>query len=251
MDKQQVYDILNKAYFSEECHENMIMKHLPSMLRSVNVFVDVGASLGQYTQLANKSIQEGHIYAIEPDPVRFEELQRNCHKWSRLSSNKLTPLNAAVADTQQKVKFFTTNSSTSGGLFKHPTQQKAADWEEIEVDGLSLDTLFIEDGPDFVKIDVEGAELRVLKGATKILRDGNAKFLIELHYWADPEGQRNADEVLCFMKSFGYWPVNYYGKLLFVNSGSLLFKAKLLSPFLRRFYRFKSFVKIKLQKKFM
>jgi FkbM family methyltransferase len=39
-----------------------------------------------------------------------------------------------------------------------------------------LDTLFKEGNPNFVKIDVEGAELRVLKGATRILREGGKIF---------------------------------------------------------------------------
>ncbi|GAG16205.1 unnamed protein product, partial [marine sediment metagenome] len=56
---------------------------------------------------------------------------------------------------------------------------------------------------------------------------GETKFLIEVHSWADPEGQKNAEEVYNFMKSFGYQPVNYYGRALFVKPGVFLYKTKL------------------------
>lgn len=253
MEKQQVYEVLNKAYFSKECDEKKVLKHLSSMLRSVNLFVDVGASLGQYTQLANENIQEGHIYAIEADPIRFEELERNCRKWSRLSGNKVTALNAAACDKEGKVEFFTTNSNVSGGLSRHafPSRDTKVTWDQIEVNCTTLDKLFDNEIPDFIKIDVEGAELSVLKGARNIIRSGKSKFLVEVHYWGHVEEQRTTDDIFNFMKSFGYYPLNYYGNVLFVNSGALLYKAKLLFPLLRKFYRLKSLVKIKLQKKFM
>ena len=40
----------------------------------------------------------GKIYAIEADPIRFKELERNCKKWERMSSNKIIPIHAAVSD---------------------------------------------------------------------------------------------------------------------------------------------------------
>lgn len=248
MEKNQVYETLNKAYFSAECHEKKAMKHLPSMLKSAKVFVDIGASLGQYTRLATENIQEGHIYAIEADPIRFEELERNCRKWSRLSGNKVTALNAAACDTDGKAEFFTTNSNVSGGLFRHdlPSCETKVAWDKIEVDCITLDALFEDKIPDFIKIDVEGAELSVLRGAVDIIRSGKPKFLIEVHYWGHTQDGEATDDVFEFMKSFGYYPLSYYGNVLFVNSGALLFRAKLSLPLLRSFYRFKSFVKTRL-----
>ena len=190
MDKQEIYRILNEAYFSEECHEKDVLDHLPALLGGVKVFVDVGASLGQYTFFANKHIQGGQIFAIGADPVRFEELKENCRKWESesASNNKLTALHAAASDLDGKTMFFVTNSNVSGGLFKHNAAQ-AVDWHEIIESCYRLDTLFGDRGPDLVKIDVEGGEPRVLRGATAILREGKAGFLIETHDWVDPEGQ--------------------------------------------------------------
>lgn len=235
MKKNEVYKILNEAYFSEEKHEKEIIDDLPSLLEGTKIFVDIGASLGQYAFFANKHIQKGQIFSIEPDPIRFEELERNCRKWESLNNNKVIALKAAVSDEDGEVTFFTTHSNTSGGLFSHNV---AADvtWSEITVDSLRLDTLFKNQSPDFIKMDVEGVELRALTGATNILKKGKARFLIELHGFVDPKGQKNKNEVYKFMQSFGYYPVKTYEKIrvLFVKSRPNWFKAKLKSFCLNR-----------------
>ncbi|MHC4418402.1 MAG: FkbM family methyltransferase, partial [Planctomycetota bacterium] len=217
VDKEKIYEGLNKCYFSDQCHEREVIEHLPELLDGVKVFVDIGASLGQYTFHANKYMEEGEIFAIEADPIRFEELKRNCRKWECLSSNQLTALFAAVCEKDGKETFYATNSSKSGGLFKRDICGEPVNWCATVVDCFRLDSLFKNSSPDLVKIDVEGAELRVLRGATKILSEGKTKFLIELHSGVDPEGQSGPDEVLEFMGSFGYTSTNLYGRTLFVN----------------------------------
>lgn|GEM_PF-5935895 len=155
----------------------------------------------------------------------------------------------AVCDRNGQTKFYITNSNISGGLFEHDIHQsvltksglKSVDWNGIIVDCFRLDTLFKDRSPDLVKVDVEGAELRVLKGATRILKEGKAKFLIEVHGGlVDPEGEKRPDQVYKFMNSFGYYSFNFYGRVLFVKlgllkSGFLWFKNKLKAFLLEKF----------------
>ena len=100
MEKEQIFQGLSKAYFSEEMHEKSIIEHLPKLLASVKLFIDIGASLGQYTYFANKVMLGGEIIAIEADPIRFEQLKHNCQKWESESGgrNKLTPVQAAASN---------------------------------------------------------------------------------------------------------------------------------------------------------
>jgi FkbM family methyltransferase len=228
MRKEQVYESLNKAYFGEQRHEKEVIDRLSVMLRKVRVFVDIGASLGQYTFFANKVMRKGRIIAVEPDPIRFEELARNCDKWRSLSDNELIAVNAAASDRDGKIRFYTTQTNVSGGLFVHevkPAVLKASEidalrWEEILVESCKLDTLLAGRSPDIVKIDVEGAELRVLRGAKNLLRAGKTKFLVELHGgWTDPEGQKDLSEVYGLMASFGYAPSDFRGQKLFARLG--------------------------------
>ena len=222
MNKLDIYDTLNRSYFSDEMDEKEVIQHLPVLLKTAKTFVDIGASLGQYTYFANQIMNEAEIVAIEADPIRAEKLDSNCKKWAAFSTNKLRCLHGAVSDVDGGVHFFSTNSNVSGGLFKHELnhlndeKKKNVRWTEHKVDSYTLDKLFPKTPPDCIKIDVEGSELRVLLGSQRILKMGHAIFLIEIHNWSDPKGQRNAKDVFQYLKKFGYRHYNFYGKPLFV-----------------------------------
>ena len=225
-ENEQIYDGLNRVYFSRDCHEKKIIENLDKLLDGVEVFLDVGASLGQYTYYVSRILTGARIIAIEADPVRAAKLQENCTQWQAASGNTLTTVAAAACEMLGQGSFFVTNSCTSGGMFCHsvprPSGREQPDWQEIRVRQVTLDSLFDGERPAVCKIDVEGAELRVLKGAQDILRKGNTTFLVELHSWPDPQGQQNAKEVVSFMESFGYCRRSFYGMPLFCRGTGLL-----------------------------
>jgi hypothetical protein len=51
---------------------------------------------------------------------------------------------------------------------------------------------------------VEGAEYQVLQGAERILKDGQCRFLIEVHPWGDPTIRKKPEHVFQFLNKFGY-----------------------------------------------
>ena len=181
MELQELYKIWNDQYFGENMHEKEVINALPYLLRSAEVFVDVGASIGQYTFFGNKIMNNGKIYAIEADPLRFERLDKLCKEWEKSSTNKIFPIHAAAAESNTKVKFFITNSDRSGGFFPYSSPGKGHNWTEISVESTTLDNLFEDLDPDLIKVDVEGGEYRVLQGAKEILNRRKCKFLIEIH----------------------------------------------------------------------
>lgn len=228
MKKEQVYKTLNEAYFSENCHEKTLLNNLPRFLKHARIFVDAGASLGQYTKLASEHMNSGRILAIEADPIRYEELQRNATIWSQRSSAKIESLFAAVSNCSGSITFHTTNSNVSGGLFPHAVRD-TVQWEELKVPSVTLDELFPQDVPDFIKADIEGAELRMLQGATRILEYLKTIFLLEIHGWEDPEHTRTntTETVNSYMRKHGYLPVSFYGHTLFMPFGLDYLKEKL------------------------
>jgi FkbM family methyltransferase len=195
------------------------------LLSNDSLIVDVGASLGQYTCAMCKAVRDSELTAIEADPVRVEQLERNCREWADGSTNTIEVLHMALSDRAGDVPYFVTNSNVSGGLRQRETSQPV-EWEAITVPSSTLDELFPDRAPDFVKVDVEGAEFEVLQGATRILADGDTIFLIELHDW--PSGAHPADDVRELMRNAGYASVLFFGQPLFVKSRSLWLKLELL-----------------------
>lgn len=149
VEKQEVYRILNEAYFGEDCDERELFRLIEPLLREASTFVDIGASLGQYTRFASQVMKPGStIVSIEADPIRFEELERNCSRWQPGSGIKLDPRFGAVSDREGPVRFYSTESNTSGGLFRHPTNAGDVHWTEIEAPGYTIDALFPQLPPE-------------------------------------------------------------------------------------------------------
>ena len=216
-EKEDMYRSLNKSYFGPDMHERESVNNLGELLFDGAFFVDVGASLGQYTKAASEAMSGGRIISIEPEPRRFEELERNCHKWSANCTNTIQALCNAVGDKVGPQTFYTTYSAISGGLF--PRNNPNTNWEKIEVDEITLDQLFADDSPDLIKIDVEGAELRLLRGATRLLGEGKTKILIEIHDSSivDPLGQKGPQDVVDFLVKQGYTKSNFHGRSLYAK----------------------------------
>ncbi|MEI6342274.1 MAG: FkbM family methyltransferase [Verrucomicrobiota bacterium] len=119
MNEKEIINTLSKAYFSDNPHEREVMALMPRLLRGVKLFVDVGASLGQFTKAASQCLRGGRIVAVEADPLRARELERSCKEWAAASGNSIQAVHGAASNESGIIMFQITNSSVSGGLFKH------------------------------------------------------------------------------------------------------------------------------------
>lgn len=204
MEREKVIEILESAYFGPSPDEEEVLSQLPRLLQGVRHFVDIGASLGQFTERANRILDGGRIDALEADPIRVERLRENCAKWS--GKNEIRVHHAAVTDRVGVISFQTTQSNVSGGLFAHDVahldeaNRRNVQWASVEVPATTLDTLY-PDPPDFIKMDIEGAEHLALAGARHILEQRRTRWLIELH---DFEGGAKPRDILTLMAERGY-----------------------------------------------
>ena len=144
-----------------------------------DVVIDVGANIGYYTLIFAKLVgNTGKVIAFEPEPKNFEILKKN------VSINKLTNVileQKIVSSTNGKTKLFLANT----GIVGHHTTPTKNSTNFIEVDSVTLDDYFLTNNIskkiNFLKIDVEGAEIKVLEGAKTILRNDKIKIFTEFN----------------------------------------------------------------------
>ena len=165
-------------------HEDDIIEHFTP--KQGDIVVDIGAHIGLYTIISSKRVgTNGKVVAIEADPGNFEMLNRNI-KLNKLAN--VIPLNYAVYSKETKIKLYL--PSGESGFTKYNTIM--SDWVNtkdkfVEVNANTLDYLLQSKGireeeVNWIKIDVEGAEFEVLKGAHNVLsKSKDIVLLMELH----------------------------------------------------------------------
>jgi FkbM family methyltransferase len=168
------------------------------------VFVDVGANIGSFTLPVGKSLGAGgRVIAIESSPTIFPYLKRNVDL-NGLSNISL--IQCAASDTDlQEVPFYEAPID-SFGMGSLGAQFNG---KPIPVITRTLDSILSERGVDrvdLIKVDVEGFEVGVFRGAEKLLNGPGAPLIVfEFCDWAEdrvPGGQRgNAQRAL---KDYGY-----------------------------------------------
>jgi FkbM family methyltransferase len=168
---------------------------LDSHLKEGDSAIDVGAHYGVYSILmAAKCGQNGHVVAFEPDPYAREVLARNVS----LNPGLRPPVieSAACFDEIGNAVLFTRGGNAQSSLVRSGVQfSDTHKSEEIAVATVTPNSYLAAYhlAPSCVKIDAEGAEIRILKSATSLLA-GNAKIICELHPYAWREfGNRLAE----------------------------------------------------------
>ncbi|MDB4793678.1 FkbM family methyltransferase, partial [Methylacidiphilales bacterium] len=179
-------------------YEEMVF--LLRYLRSGDIFYDVGANAGAFSVLA--LAQGCSVIGFEPVPKAFQRLQRNAEINRR--SDPIIALNSAVGSTRGSLRM-TTGLGTGNHVI-----QPGENAPSVEVQVVTLDEIMTQQKPPtFIKIDVEGHELEVLRGAIETMASENLHgFLIETfrpHNFGQPKLQ--ALEQL--LKNKGFLPYDF------------------------------------------
>jgi FkbM family methyltransferase len=166
--------LVHDMYASMVVHEDDIVQQFSPKMG--DIVIDVGAAFGFYTILASRKVgQQGKVIAIEPQPDSFEMLNRNI-KLNKLAN--IIPLNYAISSTKTTLKLYDSYST-----IQERSGQSSQSYIEVTADTLDnlLRQLDIHE-VNWIKVDVEGAELEVLRGSVGILsKSRNLTLLVEVH----------------------------------------------------------------------
>ncbi len=136
--------------------------------------IDVGCHKGEILESILKYSPQGKHYAFEPIPGLFNQLEKKY-------KNKALIYPYALSDKAGKSSFhFVKNAPAYSGLKKRKYDVANPDIEMIKVELRTLDEMIPGDTKiDFIKIDVEGGEYGVLKGAKKLLKKSQPVVVFE------------------------------------------------------------------------
>jgi FkbM family methyltransferase len=146
-------------------------QHSLALLPRGGVAFDVGAHIGIWSLLAARRAQASRIHAFEPVPRQYERLRAHA------ALNHVTSIvinNCAVGAENGSTSFFAVYEGNTGAS---SLARRHDDDVEIHTDVITLDTYVEKNGierVDVMKIDVEGAEILVLRGARQLLSSEQA-----------------------------------------------------------------------------
>jgi FkbM family methyltransferase len=160
-----------------------------------SVVFDIGAHAGFYTLLASALAgPTGRVFAFEPMPGNLAHIREHL----RLNGiTNVTVIEKAVADTAGVATFTATGHDSQGHL---------APGGELQVEIVSLDEMVGQGKlplPDFVKMDIEGAEVRALNGARKLLAQRHPTIFLGTHAMTDL-GCNTHGPCCEFLRDLGY-----------------------------------------------
>jgi len=196
-------EILNFDSY-EQCDFNMIIKLVQGLCnsgREINFF-DIGSNIGWYSLNIAKLFKNANVFAFEPIPTTFGCLRQNI-ELNRLSSNIISH-NFGFSNCEQTVIFYYypegSGNASCANLAGRADAQKISGYVKQLDDFVSDNNLTV----DFIKCDVEGAELFVYQGGIEsIKRDNPLIFTEMLRKWS-AKFNYHPNEIIDLLTSLGY-----------------------------------------------
>lgn len=152
------------------------------LLRAGDVAIDIGAHIGFFTMLMAAAVgTTGRVYAFEPFEANADLLERSLVE-NRFADRVLFRRAAVGAATGTATLTFPVETLNSGGayLLRGGTAPLAGN-QTRDVPVVALDALELRRPVRLIKMDVEGAEPQVIRGAERLLREDRPTIVSELH----------------------------------------------------------------------
>ncbi len=201
--------------------ESYVIRYISQICKN-GVIIDAGANVGDYTKELCKLFDNASIYSFEPIKSTFKTLSDNiCEKNAR-------PINMALGDKDENgMMFYDKENSTLSSLYQRDIDQygiELSNTEEVRI--ITLDSFCKSENIEhilFLKIDVEGNELKVLKGAKGLIETGSIDF-VQFEFGGSHIDSRNffrdfwvllhENYTFNYIMRDGFVPINEYNERL-------------------------------------
>lgn len=173
-----------------ESTDTELLSLIRKLTRENDVFVDIGAHIGKYSVLAGNL--GATVIALEPDGRNFRSLKENV-KLNELKNVKLLKCAAYDRNAMVKLFLFGKNSVASSTKIKGKRYEIV---KTVKLDGMVRKLKISQ--IDLLKVDAEGAEINVFRGAKESLKSGIIQ-KIAFESWKE-----NYTSVEAYLRKFGY-----------------------------------------------
>ena len=172
-----------------------------------NMF-DIGANIGQSAMLMLYHRNIENIVLVDPNPEALSKAAENLILNNLSQKAKFIP--AFISDKNDDViDFYTVGAGAAGSKFKGFAKTAKKLKSYYPVNTLTVDHLVKSTGisPDLIKVDVEGAEIEVLNGATELAKKMNTTFILEIHSGEELNITENTRLILewCDKNNYSGW----------------------------------------------
>lgn len=199
----------NISYNSRVSAEDIVHEIFSSGIYRFNTnrlfpfIIDAGSNIGIATLYFKSLYPKARVLCFEPDPNAFQKLRLNIE---RNGLEQVTTVNAALCAHQGEVEFYgqlTPQIADARGnsIFPQWGEQRQAN-QAMTVQAVQL-SRYLPEYVDFLKLDVEGAELQVLRELGNKITSIH-EMVIEVHEIAEISGENNLQDLLTLLHSFDY-----------------------------------------------
>jgi FkbM family methyltransferase len=199
-------DGMGAMFFFRRPYEKNEWRFISKFVKPGFTFLDIGANQGFYTLLAAKLVgPNGRVIAFEPLPVQAKRLKGNV----RINFFKNVKVEQVALDQKSGFAdmFACLDGSEPLSSLRPISRDLNIKSRVIKVPTVSLDDYVKKSGIssiDFIKIDVEGGELDVLKGAMNTIKKFRPIIMCEVQDVRTQQWGYSSSEILNFLKDCGY-----------------------------------------------
>jgi len=202
-------DFISRSILMSKHHiwEPVVWQSLAGGMPEGGVFLDVGSHIGYFSLKGSRKVGAGgRVIAFEPNPTTVQALRDNL---AASQAGNVTVVPVACTDTPQTLTLFDGSDSGNSGASSLSEGNAHSHTKTYQVPGRSIDDVVRELGlqrVDVAKVDVEGAELFVLRGARETLRRFHPKLVVEVRPSNLANMNTTVEQLFAFIAEAGYGP---------------------------------------------
>lgn len=176
----------------------------------IKIIGDIGANIGQSSIHFSSLFSNAKIHAFEPDPITFNEFVKNT-----AASDRIYGYNCGAGEQEGTLNFYRHDTSVLSSFVQSGPvilNKEEPEPKMIEANVITLDQFdAFNQGIDFLKIDTQGFDLEVLRGADKLINQGKIKsIIIEVSFSDWYKSSFNYPQLLAYLHERNFNMVGIY-----------------------------------------